>query len=76
MRSPTDLVNALSGKVSPEALMALQTLMTKHQTAIEAMKSSTTNPDKATLEAQHTAFKTEMDALIVKYPELKTALPQ
>lgn len=56
--------------------MALQTLMTKHQTAIEAMKSSTTNPDKATLEAQHTAFKTEMDALIVKYPELKTALPQ
>ncbi len=74
--TPADMINSPSGKASPEALTALQTLMTKHQTEMDALKNSGTQPDKATMDAQRTAFKTEMDALIAKYPELKTALPQ
>jgi len=51
--------------------------MTKHKTEIDALRSSSgTTVDKTTMDAQHTAFRTEMDALMVKYPELKMAMPQ
>lgn len=69
------MTQSLSGKVSPEALTALETLMTKHKTEMDAMKNNTT-VDEATRKSQMETFKTEMDALLVKYPELKTALPQ
>jgi hypothetical protein len=70
----TDIVTSLSGKVSTEAITALQTLMTKHQTEMNALKDSSTTLDRTAMEVKHEAFKTEMDALIVKYPELKTAI--
>lgn len=70
----SDLRSSLSGTVSPEALSALDTLMQKHATEMRSLQWSGANTDKATLEAKHAAFKAEMDALIVKYPELKTAL--
>jgi len=68
-------INSLSGKVSTEALTALETLMKKHQTEMETLRSSSTTPDTTTMEAKRTEFKTEMDALVTKYPELKTAMP-
>lgn len=70
-----DLTATLSGKVSTEAITALQTLMTKHKTEMEALKSSTTTLDKTAMQAKREAFKTEMDALMTKYPDLKTAMP-
>jgi hypothetical protein len=70
----TDMITSLSGKVSTEALTALQTLMTKHQTEMDTLKNSSTTLDRTAMEAKHEAFKTEMEALIVKYPELKTAM--
>lgn len=73
--NPENMTQSLSGKVSPEALTALETLMTKHKTEMDAMKNNTT-VDEATRKSQMETFKTEMDALLVKYPELKTALPQ
>ena len=73
---PEDLIATLSGKVSTEALTALQTLMTKHKTEMDAARSNSgTTADKTAIEAQHTAFKAEMDALLTKYPELKAAMP-
>lgn len=74
--NPEDMVQSLSGKVSTEALNALETLMTKHKAEMDAARNNTTTIDEATRKAQMEAFKTEMDALLVKYPELKTALPQ
>lgn len=75
--NPVDITATLSGKVSAEALSALQALMAKHKTEMDALHSSSgTTVDKTTMDTQHTAFRTEMDALIVKYPELKTAMPQ
>lgn len=72
----TDMISSLSGTVSSEALTALKALMDKHKTEMDALKESTTTVDEATMTAKHEAFKTEMDALMVKYPELKNALPQ
>ncbi len=75
--SHENLVATLSWRVSTEDLTAIQSLMTKHKTEMDALRSSSgTTIDKATMDAQHTAFKTEMGALIAKYPELKTTLPQ
>ncbi|NRH21214.1 hypothetical protein HOO68_04165 [Candidatus Gracilibacteria bacterium] len=75
--NPADITATLSGKVSAEALAALQAVMAKHKTEMDTLRSSSgTTVDKTTMNAQHTAFRTEMDALIVKYPELKTAMPQ
>jgi hypothetical protein len=74
--NPQDMVASLSGKVSAEALTALQALMAKHKTEMETMRSNGGNTiDKTAMETQRTAFKAEMDALIVQYPELKTAMP-
>ncbi len=74
--NPQDLIATLSGKVSPEALTALQTLMTKHKSEMDTMKSNTgATIDTTKMETQRAAFKTEMDALLVQYPELKTAMP-
>ena len=74
--NPQNLIATLSVKVSPEALTALTTLMTKHKTEMDEMRSNTgTTINKTTMAAQHTAFQTEMDALLVKYPELKMAMP-
>ena len=76
MNTPQDMITTLSGKVSPEALTALQALMTKHKSEMDAIHSNTGNiPDTATMEKLHATFKTEMDALLSKYPELKTAMP-
>lgn len=66
-----NMVNSLSGKVSTEALTALQTLMTKHNTEMDALRTAGTQPTQTQIDA----FKAEMDALIAKYPELKTAMP-
>ncbi len=74
--NPPDLVATLSGKVSTEAITALQTLMTKHKTEMDTARSNTgVTVNKATMEANRTAFKTEMDALFTRYPELKAAMP-
>ncbi len=74
--NPQDIISTLSGKISPEALTAIQTLMTKHKSEIDAIHSNTgNNPDTATMEKLHATFKTEMDALSSQYPELKTAMP-
>ena len=71
-----DMIATLSGKVSTEALTALQTLMAKHITEMDTIRSNSgTTIDKATIEKQREIFKTEMDALVLKYPELKTAMP-
>ena len=76
LNNAQDIVASLSGKVSPEALTALQTLITKHKSEMDAIRTGTgTPPDRATMEKQRETFKTEMDALLVQYPELKTALP-
>ena len=74
-RDPTTMLASIKSKVSAEAYTALETLMTKHKTEMDTAKNNTT-VDQATMKTQHEAFKTEMDALLVKYPELKTALPQ
>ncbi len=72
-----DISATLSGKVSAEALTALQTLMAKHKTEMDALKTNTgTIVGRITMQAQHTAFKTELDALFVKYPDLRAAMPQ
>lgn len=71
------IIETLSWKVSTEALTALQSVITKHKTQIDAARSNTgITFNKTTMDNQRTAFKTEMDDLIVKYPELKTAMPQ
>ena len=70
------MIASLSGKVSAEALAAFQTLIAKHKTEMEAIHSNSGNTiDKTEMEAKHAAFKAEMDALMVQYPELKTAMP-
>lgn len=69
------MINSLSGKVSTEALTALQALMDKHKAEMIAARSNTGTIDKTAMEAQRTAFKAEIDALFAKYPELKTAMP-
>jgi hypothetical protein len=74
--NPEDLVATLSWKVSPEAITAFQTLMTKHRTEMDTMQTNTgTKIDAATMEKQREGFKTEMDALMSKYPDLKAAMP-
>lgn len=70
MGGPENMVNSLSGKVSTEALTALQALMTKHNTEMDALRTAGTTPTQTQIDT----FKTEMDALIAKYPELKTAM--
>ncbi len=75
-QTPEQMVASLSGKVSPEAITAFTTLIARHKTEMDALKSSTgTTVDKATMEAKHEAFKTEIDALMTKYPDLKAVLP-
>jgi hypothetical protein len=75
-QTPEQMVASLSGKVSPEAITAFTTLMAQHKTEMDALRTNTgTTIDRATMEAKHTEFKTEMDALMSKYPELKAALP-
>jgi 23S rRNA U2552 (ribose-2'-O)-methylase RlmE/FtsJ len=67
---------SLSGKVSPEALAALQALMTKHKTKVDVSRSNTgTTLNKTVIQAEHDVFKNEMDALFTQYPELKSAMP-
>lgn len=74
--NPQDLIATLSWKVSPEAITALQTLMAKHKTEMDTMQTNTgTKIDSATMEKQREGFKTEMDALMSKYPDLKAAMP-
>lgn len=75
-RDPTAMLASIKAQVSAEAYTALETLMTKHKTEMDALKSSSTTVDKTAMQAAHEAFKTEMDALLTKYPELKTAMPQ
>ncbi len=73
---PQNLIASLSGKVSTEALTAFQALITKHKTEMETMRTNSGNTiDKTQMEAKRVAFKAEIDALIVKYPELRTAMP-
>ncbi len=75
-QTPEQMVASLSGKVSPGAITEFTTLMAKHKTEMDALRTNTgTTIDKATMEAAHTAFKMEMDTLMVKYPDLKAALP-
>lgn len=70
------IIASLSGRVSPEAITALQTLMTKHTTEMKAIRSNTgITLDKVTTQAKMVGFKSEIRALMVQYPELKTALP-
>lgn len=77
LKNPENITAALSGKVSTEALTAFQTLITKHKTEMDALRSNSgTTVDRVAMDTQHMAFKAEMDTLMVKYPELKTAMPQ
>ena len=69
-----NITTSLQGKVSTEALTALQTLMDKHKAEMDTARANGQKPDETTMKAQHEAFKAEIDALITKYPELKTAL--
>ncbi len=69
-----DMINSLSGKISSGALQELQSLMTKHKSELDNLAKDT----NATVENRkllHESFKTEIDALMVKYPEIKTVLP-
>jgi hypothetical protein len=75
-RDPTAMLASIKTQVSAEAYTALETLMAKHKSEMDTTKSSTTTIDQAAMQAKHEAFRTEMDALLVKYPELKTAMPQ
>jgi hypothetical protein len=71
------MIISLSGKVAPEAITAFTTLMARHKTEMDILKNSTgTTLDEASMQAKHTAFKTEMDTLMTQYPDLKTVLPQ
>ncbi|MBC7498683.1 hypothetical protein H7170_03515 [Candidatus Gracilibacteria bacterium] len=75
-QTPEQMVASLSGKISPEAITAFTTLMARHKTEMDALRTNIgTTVDKATMEANRTAFRTEMDALMAKYPDLKAALP-
>jgi hypothetical protein len=75
-QTPEQIVASLSGKVSPEAITAFTTLMTRHKTEMDALRTNTgTTVDKTAIQAKHEAFKTEMDTLMTKYPDLKAALP-
>jgi hypothetical protein len=50
--------------------------MTKHKTEMDAMRTNTgTKIDTVSMEKQREGFKTEMDALMSKYPDLKAAMP-
>jgi hypothetical protein len=69
-----NMITSLQGKVSPEALTALQNLMSKHKAEMDAARTNGQKPDETLMKTQHEAFKKEMDALVTKYPELKTAL--
>lgn len=75
-RDPTTMLATIKNQVSAEAYTALETLMTKHKTEMDTLKSNSTTVDQTAMKTAHEAFKTEMDALLVKYPELKTAIPQ
>jgi hypothetical protein len=72
--NPENMIQSLSGKVSPEALTALQSLMQSHKATMDTLHASGTTVDQATLQSKHTEMKASMDALMTKYPELKTAL--
>jgi hypothetical protein len=74
-RDPTAMLATIKTQVSAPAYTALEALMTKHKTEMDTVKSNTT-VDQVAMQAKHEAFRTEMDALLVKYPELKTAMPQ
>lgn len=76
VRSLTGVQNALSGTVSQEALTALTNLMREHQSEMDALRSSSGQLSQTERQAKQQEFKKEMDALLTKYPELKTALPQ
>jgi type IV pilus biogenesis protein CpaD/CtpE len=75
-RNPTAMLTTIKSKLSTEAYTALETLVKKHKTEMDALKTSTTTISNTTIKAKHGAFKTEMDALLVKYPEIKAAMPQ
>ncbi len=62
----------LSG-VSTEAQTAFTALQTKHKTEMDTLRTQTGVTEEQ-IKAKREAFKTEMDALITKYPELKNAL--
>jgi|GEM_PF-5015629 hypothetical protein len=64
----------LSG-VSTEAKTAFTDLQKKHKQEMDALRTQS-GVTEDQLQAKHEAFKTEMDALITKYPELKNALAQ
>lgn len=74
-RDPTTMLASIKSQVSAEAYTALETLMNKHKAEMDALGSSSGTLDRTAMEARHTAFRAEMDALMTKYPELKTALP-
>lgn len=68
------MTSSLSGKVSSEALTALTSLMDKHKTAMDALRGrSWSQSEFQTMQQQ---FQSEMDALMVKYPELKESFSQ
>lgn len=75
-RDPAAMLATIKSQVSAEAYAALETLMTKHKTEMDALKADSTIVDQTAMKTAHEAFKTEMDALLTKYPELKSAMPQ
>lgn len=74
-RDQTAMLASIKTKVSAEAYTALETLITKHKTEMDAVKSNTATTQNQ-IRTKHETFKTEMDALLTKYPELKSAMPQ
>lgn len=74
-RDPTTMLASIKTKVSAEAYIALETLMTKHKIEMDTLKSNT-GTTQAQIKVKHDAFKAEMNALITKYGELKTVMPQ
>jgi hypothetical protein len=74
-RDPTAMLATIKTQVSTEAYTALEVLMTKHKTEMNVLRNDT-NTTQEQMKAKREAFKAEIDALLVKYPELKTVIPQ
>ncbi len=69
-----NMINSLSGKVSIEALTALQALMNKHKAEMDTMQSNGVQPTQVEIKTKMETYKAEMNALYTKYPELKTTM--
>lgn len=68
---------SLSGSISPAALTEFQSLMDAHKAKIDTLRLSSSGGviNSTAIEALQAERKASMDALLLKYPELKNTLP-